>query len=80
MDNYTAVGIAEGFIQADNQEHYVQAWQHLIDTGLCWQLQGWFGRQAQEFISSGCCVSPETIEQRNNRLHEQTGWHGDKRN
>ena len=77
MDNFTAVGIAEGWIAPDSQEHYIQAWQHLIDTGLCWQLQGWFGRQAQEFISSGVCQTPETIDQRNRRLHQQTGWDGD---
>ena len=40
LDNYTAVGIAEGFIDAASQEDVVEAWQHLIDTGLCWQLQG----------------------------------------
>jgi len=79
MDNYTAVGIAEGFIEADNVEQFNQAWQHLIDTGLCWTLQGWFGRQAQEFIASGRCTSPETVEQRNKRLHDQTGWAGDRR-
>lgn len=78
MNSLTAVGIAEGFIEADSQEHYIQAWQYLIDTGMCWQLQGWFGRQAQEHISSGICQPPETVEQRNKRLHLQTGWHHDR--
>ena len=40
MDNYTAVGIAEGFIEADHEDQVRQAWQHLVDTGLAWQLQG----------------------------------------
>lgn len=55
LDTYTAVGIAEGFIEAASQEDVVEAWQHLIDTGLCWQLQGWFGRTAQELIDAGIC-------------------------
>ena len=53
MDNYTAVGIAEGFIEADSEEQVIEAWQQLVDTGLAWQLQGWFGRQAQELIRQG---------------------------
>lgn len=55
MDNYTAVGIAEGFVDADNEEQVIEAWQHLIDTGMAWTLQGWFGRQATELIREGIC-------------------------
>jgi len=57
MDNYTAVGIAEGFCGGENatEEEQIEAWQHLIDTGLCWQLQGCFGRQAQALIEAGVC-------------------------
>ena len=53
MDNYTATGIAEGFIEADSEEQVIEAWQQLVDTGLAWQLQGWFGRTAQQLIDSG---------------------------
>ena len=52
MDNYSAVGIAEGFIEADETQ-VIEAWQHLIDTGLAWQLQGSFGRTAQSLIDAG---------------------------
>lgn len=55
MDNYTATGMAEGFIEAESEEQVIEAWQHLIDTGLCWQLQGWFGRTARDLIDSGVC-------------------------
>jgi len=55
MDSYTATGLAEGFIEADSQEQVLEAWQHLIDTGLCWQLQGWFGRTAAALIEQGLC-------------------------
>lgn len=53
MDNYTAVGIAEGFIECNNQEEVVEAWQHLVNTGLAWSLQGWFGRTATNLIKEG---------------------------
>lgn len=53
MDNYTAVGIAEGFLEADSEEQFLEAWQYLVDTGIVWQLQGWFGRTAQALIDNG---------------------------
>jgi hypothetical protein len=53
MDSYTATGIAEGFIEADSEEQIIEAWQTLVDTGLAWQLQGWFGRTAQQLINQG---------------------------
>jgi fatty acid-binding protein DegV len=55
MDDYTAVMIAEGVEEADSFEQMVEAWQHLIDTGLAWQLQGCFGRQAARMIEMGMC-------------------------
>ena len=53
MDNYTATGLAEGFIEAESEEQIVEAWQHLVDTGLAWSLQGWFGRTAISLIEQG---------------------------
>jgi hypothetical protein len=53
LDNYTAVGIAEGFIKAETDEQIIQAWQYLVDTGLAWNLQGWFGRTARRLIDDG---------------------------
>lgn len=58
MDALTAVGIAEGFVEAETEEQVVEAWQHLIDTGMAWTLQGWFGRQTQALIEAGVCTAP----------------------
>ena len=57
MKTHEAVGIAEGYIPAETVEEELKAWQHLIDTGMCWQLQGWFGRQAMFLIDNGLCKS-----------------------
>jgi len=58
MDSFTAVGIAEGFIEADSEEQVLEAWQLLVDSGLAWQLQGWFGRTARALIDGGF-ISPK---------------------
>ena len=61
MDNYTAVGLAEGFIDAESEEQVLEAWQHLVDTGLAWQLQGSFGRTAMSLIQTGAIKpAPQT--------------------
>lgn len=55
MDSYTAVGIAEGFVEAEDEDQVIAAWQYLIDTKMAWSLQGWFGRQAAALIEAGIC-------------------------
>lgn len=62
MNNFEATMIAEGVDEAD-EEKQREAWQHLIDTGLCWQLQGWFGRTAEQLINDGvCCAAGKEVE------------------
>ena len=58
MTNYMAVAIAEGFCEGNgaSEAEQIEAWQHLIDTGLCWTLQGWFGRTASRLIENGICT------------------------
>tara|TARA_Y100000114_G_scaffold56199_1_gene51436 strand:- start:97 stop:288 length:192 start_codon:yes stop_codon:yes gene_type:complete len=53
MNSYTAVGIAEGFIEPTDEDQVLQAWQYLVDTGLAWRLQGSFGRIATDLIERG---------------------------
>ena len=53
MDIYTATGLAEGSIEADSEDQIIEAWQTLHDTGVAYQLQGWFGRTAQNLIAQG---------------------------
>lgn len=52
MDIFTATMIAEGVEDAD-YDQYVEAWQTLHDSGVAYQLQGFFGRTAHELIAQG---------------------------
>ncbi len=54
MSDIEAIMIAEGDHDVD-EKTWLKAWQHLINTGLCWQLQGWYGRQAMRLIEDGRC-------------------------
>jgi hypothetical protein len=56
MTDFDAVMIAEGAQEADSEEQLIEAWQHLIDTGLAWKLQGFFGRTASRLIEDGICT------------------------
>mgnify|MGYP003138077605 CR=1 FL=1 len=59
---FNATMIAEGAMEPTPTMSYVQAWQHLVNTGEVWKLQGWFGRAAFRMISQGTnhwCVESE---------------------
>jgi len=38
------------------QEEVIDAFQDGINTGMVWQLQGFYGRTAQSLIEQGYCV------------------------
>ena len=53
MNTYDAIGLCEGFVEAESEERVIEAWQYLHDTGLAYRMQGWFGRTAQTLIEQG---------------------------
>ncbi len=67
MTAQQAMGLAEGFIEAESEEQVIEAWQYLLDVGLVWQLQGFFGRTAVAMIKDGILEvkdaedNPETV-------------------
>ena len=48
-----AVGLAEGFIEAESEEQVIEAWQYLHDTRIGYSLQGWFGRTLKQLLDEG---------------------------
>ena len=60
MNDYLAVGIAEGFEPSESEEQVIESWKHLVDTGLAWKLQGWFGRTATKLIEAGVIEGGES--------------------
>lgn len=62
MDTFTAINICEGVESGASEEDVINAWQHLIDTGVCWSLQGYFGRTANRLIELGFCHANKHIE------------------
>jgi hypothetical protein len=54
-NSYLATAYAEGFCEGEGatEREQLEAWAYLIKTGLCWSLQGWFGRTAVDLIEQG---------------------------
>ena len=52
ITSYLASAYAEGFCEGENASSIDQlkAWSYLCGTGLCNQLQGWFGRNVAALI------------------------------
>ena len=59
MTDFEATMIVEGqwdmVSREPSEEAFKEAAQHLIDTGLAWQLQGSFGRTCAALIEAGIC-------------------------
>lgn len=41
-----------------SEEVYVAAFQHLINAGVVWRLQGFYGRTATALLEAGLCSRP----------------------
>ena len=44
-----------------SEEEIVEGFQHLIDNGTVWQLQGMYGRTAADLIEQGLCTDTHKV-------------------
>jgi hypothetical protein len=56
MDLETAIELIEDSDGTVAHEILIEAWQYLIDSRMAWNLQGWYGRQADRLIALGVCT------------------------
>lgn len=60
MTRLPAVGDLIAFEQGDlSQDEVVQLFQRLVDSGVAWQLQGFYGRMAMDLIEAGLVTPAE---------------------
>lgn len=62
MDDLDAIMTIESDEDA-TEEDVIAAFQHLIDTGTVWSLQGFYGRTAARLIADGHCTDPRKKQQ-----------------
>jgi len=42
-----------GETKEEKERIYLECWQDLVDSGMAWTLQSWFGRRAKRMIECG---------------------------
>lgn len=56
MSTFDACNVIESFDgEPHEEEEIIAAFQSLIDSGVVWSLQGFYGRSAAALIESGEC-------------------------
>jgi hypothetical protein len=53
------IGIIEYEEGKLNDEQTIELFQHLLDTGMCWSLQGHYGRTAMAMLEAGLLIPPK---------------------
>ena len=61
LNSYTAIGLTEGFIESDDSHDILKAWSFLGQSGLAFELQGWFGRNVKGLVESNYLNEDYTI-------------------
>jgi len=56
MNDYDELGAVMAYESGELDEvETIELFQHLIDSGLVWNLQGSYGRMARDLIKAGVC-------------------------
>lgn len=58
-DDFDMVGFVMAFEGGElDEDEMVAGFQRLIDSGVAWRLQGFYGRTAAALIEAGLCTGP----------------------
>lgn len=61
LDSYDVVGAIMDYEVGElNDENTLTLFQHLVDSGLAWTLQGSYGRTAQDLLKAGLIQEAKT--------------------
>lgn len=58
MKNSEAIAKIEGIVECDDEQDYLNAWQHIVDTGIVWTLEHRFEHVAQQLLEAGIIRPP----------------------
>lgn len=62
-DSYSACACVEGFDgEEHSEEEQLSAWKYLYDSGVCWSLQGWYGRTVVSLLEQGLLKKKACVE------------------
>jgi hypothetical protein len=53
------------------EKQVIDLWQQCVDTGIVWNLQGWYGRNAQALLDAGIIKYP-----RKHTAQSKTDYYG----
>lgn len=59
---FDLVGFIMGYENDElSNDEITKGFQHLIDNGMAWTLQGTYGRMATHLIEAGYCTQKESV-------------------
>lgn len=63
MEKYDVTGAIIKYEEGDiSEKEYYELFQYLVDSGMAWELQGFYGRQAAMMLEEGYLLPPDRVK------------------